>query len=254
MDTQGIRDAARLLRESRSTVALTGAGISTPSGIPDFRSPRSGLWAMVDPMDVASLDGFRARPRAFYDWFKPLARKMFDARPNPAHLALAQMESAGRLAAVITQNIDMLHTRAGSKTVYEVHGHMGEAVCIHCRHTFPSDAFLDGWLNRDELPLCPDCGSPLKPGITFFGEALPALAFAQASTAAAQCEVMIIAGSSLEVTPAADLPAHVLRRGAKLIVVNREPTYVDRHAAAVFRADVAEILPALADEVTHVVV
>lgn len=254
MDTEGIRKAARLLRQSRCTVALTGAGISTPSGIPDFRSPGTGAWEQADPMEVASIYSFRANPRIFYEWVKPLARAMYAAQPNPAHIALAQLEALGWLAAVITQNIDMLHTRAGSKTVFEVHGHFREAVCIHCHRVLPAASLMQAWLDHDELPSCPECGHAMKPNVTFYGEQLPEPAFTEATLAARKCEVMLVVGSSLEVFPAAELPALALRRGAKVIIVNREPTYVDERAAVVIDSDVALALPALVDEVSHVLV
>lgn len=251
MDTEGLQRAARLLSRSRCTVALTGAGISTPSGVPDFRSPGTGAWTRVDPMEVASIGNFRANPRVFYEWVKPMARAMFAAQPNPAHIALAQLESQDRLAAVITQNIDMLHTRAGSKNVFEVHGHLGEVICLRCGQALPAAEWMQGWLERDELPLCPDCGQALKPRVTFFGEQLPEPAFTQARLAARRCEAMIVVGSSLEVIPAADLPSLAVGRGAELIIVNREPTHMDDRAAVVIRSDVAEALPVLVEEVTH---
>jgi NAD-dependent deacetylase len=251
MDAQPIQEAARLLRRARRTVALTGAGISTPSGIPDFRTPDSGLWERADPMVVASLDGFRANPLSFYEWVKPLARTMRSAQPNPAHFALAQLEAMGLLSAVITQNIDMLHTRAGSQRVLEVHGHLREATCIACYKVLPASGLLEGWLERGELPRCPACGQAMKPNVILFGEQLPTSIFIEAKLAARQCDLMIVAGSSLEVFPVADLPCLAVGCGAKLILVNREPTCMDDQAAVVIRDDVARALPALVEEVLH---
>lgn len=241
--------AADLVRGSPSTVALTGAGISTPSGIPDFRSPESGLWTDVDPTEVATLQGFCQSPKAFYEWIRPLARLLLAAEPNPAHRALARLEQAGRLTVIVTQNIDMLHHRAGSERVLEVHGHLREATCIHCYRAWPAQAFMLRWLDDNVLPRCPECGYPLKPNVILFGEQLPALILTQAKLAARRCGVMLVAGSSLEVFPAADLPLIALEHGAKLIVINRMPTFVDDRAEVVIRDDVAEVLPALADEV-----
>jgi len=241
--------AATLLRGAQYAVAFTGAGISTPSGIPDFRSS-SGLWQQVNPMEVASIWGFRQNPRRFYDWIRPLARDILQARPNPAHRALARLEQAGRLHAVITQNIDGLHQRAGSRRVIEVHGGLEEMVCLDCGWRGPAAPYLDpSFLASEDLPTCPRCGAVLKPDVVLFGEALPADAWRAAQDAARRADVMLVAGSSLEVAPAGQLPYQAYRNGAAVILVNREPTYMDPHAAAVLRGDVADVLPALADAV-----
>ncbi len=240
-----IRDAADILRRSRHTVALTGAGISTPSGIPDFRSPRSGLWENVDVYEVASIEGFRRRPESYYQWLRPLARLIREARPNPAHFALANMENRGRLRAVITQNIDGLHQAAGSRDVLELHGSHRELVCMDCGHVALSAGYLDRFLETGEVPRC-DCGGVLKTGTVLFGESLPAEAMRRANEEARHCEAMIVAGTSLEVAPACDLPAVAAAHDAALIIVNRQPTDMDHRASAVFHDDVAAILPALA--------
>lgn len=251
-DRESIRQAASILRYAQMTVAFTGAGISTPSGIPDFRSEASGLWNSADPMEVASLHGFRANPRAFYEWVKPLARTLLEAQPNAAHLALARLEAIGLLTTIITQNIDMLHQRAGSRQVLEIHGHLRQATCIHCYLSAPAAGMIRDWLEAQVLPRCPACGNVMKPNAILFGEQLPALVFNEARIAAKQCDVMLVAGSSLEVFPAADLPMLALEHGARLIIVNRDPTFLDEQAAVIIRDDLAEALPLLADEVSHV--
>src|SRR5215207_1263958 len=139
---ESIAGAAELLKQAKYTIAFTGAGISTPSGIPDFRSQSSGLWEKDDPMTVASMYGFRQNPQAFYNWIYPLARLTVNAQPNLAHVALAQLEAHGLLKAIITQNIDLLHTRAGNKTVYELHGHLREATCVHCFTVYPAEPII----------------------------------------------------------------------------------------------------------------
>ncbi len=240
-----IQRAADLIRNARHAVALTGAGISTPSGIPDFRSPSSGLWTWVDPMAVASIWAFRARPEAFYEWVRPLARQMRDARPNPAHRALAQMESDGRLQAVITQNIDDLHQKAGSKRVLEVHGHLREATCLRCYTVIPAQAMLDRFIADGQVPQC-SCGGILKPNVIMFGEMLPVDILLEAERQARKCDVMLVAGSSLEVTPASDLPFMARQHGAQLIIVNYQPTPADGEASVVIHDDVAQILPRMA--------
>ncbi len=237
-------DKARcLLHESHHAVALTGAGISTPSGIPDFRSANSGLWDKVDPMEVASLDSFQERPNLFYDWIHPLAHLILAAHPNAAHLALAQMESHGPLKCVITQNIDMLHSKAGSAVVHEVHGHLRQATCLHCGRVYNAEKFLTQFIATRQLPLCPHCNGVLKPNVVLFGEMLPAHTFHQAQWQAQSCDLMIVAGSSLEVFPVADLPRVAKRAGAKLIIVNFSETYMDHLADVVIRADVTQVLP-----------
>lgn len=237
--------ATALLNGSSYAVALTGAGISTPSGIPDFRSPTSGLWAYTDPMVVASIYGFRLKPEAFFSWIRPLARTVHHAEPNPAHVALAQMEELGVIKTVITQNIDVLHTRAGSKHVLEVHGHMREATCGACFRIWPTEIFLETFIETGAIPRCPECGGILKPNVILFGEQLPMKTLREAEQAARKCDVMLVVGSSLEVAPVADLPLMALEHGAKLILVNYEPTYVDGRASVVIHDDVAFVLPRL---------
>ncbi len=241
--------AVTLLRGAHYAVAFTGAGISTPSGIPDFRSP-SGLWQQVDPMEVASIWGFRRDPARFYAWLRPLARDLLRARPNPAHQALARLEAAGRLHAVITQNIDGLHQKAGSRQVIEVHGGLEAMVCLDCGWRGDAAAFLtDDFLHGQALPRCPRCHAVLKPDVTLFGEPLPADAWRAAQAAIERADVVLVAGSSLEVAPAGDLPWQAHRNGAAVIIVNLTPTRLDPLAAAVLRGDVAHLLPRLAQAV-----
>ena len=238
-----ITEIARLLKHSRAALAFTGAGISTSSGIPDFRSPKSGLWNDVDPMAVASIYGFRQNPQAFYDWVYTLARITCDAVPNPAHYALAQLEASAHLHAVITQNIDTLHTRAGSTHVYELHGHLREATCTHCFTVYPGAPILRQFLDDRQVPRCPSCGGVIKPNVILFGEQLPHRDFQAAQAAARHSDLMIIVGTSLEVAPASDLPRLALRHGAKLVIINLEPTPFDQSACVVVNADAAEVLP-----------
>jgi NAD-dependent deacetylase len=242
-DLDRISEVVHLLKHSRAAVAFTGAGISTMSGIPDFRSPDSGLWTHVDPMAVASIYGFRQNPAAFYEWVYPLARKSLEAQPNSAHYALAELETRGRLHAVITQNIDMLHARAGSKCIYELHGHLREATCTHCFVVYPGEPILQQFLEDREIPRCPACGGVIKPNVILFGEQLPFTELQAAQKAARHSDLMLIVGSSLEVAPASDLPMLALRHGARLVIINLEPTHLDSLASAVVHADAAEILP-----------
>ncbi|HEY57226.1 MAG TPA: NAD-dependent deacylase [Anaerolineae bacterium] len=244
-----IREAAAYIRHARYGVVLTGAGISTPSGIPDFRSTGSGLWDKYDPFEVASLNAFRHHPERFFEWVRPLTREMMNAQPNPAHYAIAQLEQAGYFKTIITQNIDGLHQRAGSKQVIEVHGTLNTATCTRCFRTYPKETFLEAFLQSGEIPRCPECGGILKPDVVLFGEQLPWKAWSAAEKAARQCDLMFVAGSSLEVTPVANLPLIAVQSGAALIIVNHTPTYIDIRADVVLRGDVANIIPRIAQAV-----
>jgi NAD-dependent protein deacetylase/lipoamidase len=244
-----IQRAAEMLAASRHAVALTGAGHSTSSGIPDFRSPGSGLWEQVDPMEVASISGFQRNPKAFYDWIRPLAKQTMEAQPNPAHYALAELEDMGVLKTVITQNIDELHHRAGSQHVLELHGSVRTATCTRCGKQLPTGEMWPAFVASGQLPHCPHCGGLLKPDVVLFGEVLPVHVLEEAEQESERCDVMLVAGSSLEVYPAADLPLRAVQAGAQAIIVNYEPTYMDARATVVIHEDVAVILPQIAAQV-----
>jgi len=251
MIDESLQAAVCLLRCATYPVALTGAGISTHSGIPDFRSPNSGLWEHSNPAEVASLYGFKHHPERFYDWIRPLAYLILDAVPNAAHLALAQLEARGKLKSIVTQNIDMLHFYAGSQNVYELHGHLREVTCIHCFKVFPARPYILAFLETDILPRCPDCGDALKPNVILLGEQLPAQALIAARREARRCDAMLVVGSSLEVYPAADLPVIAHQSGAALIFINLSETRLDSMAQVVIHGDVIEVLPQLAAAMEH---
>jgi NAD-dependent deacetylase len=179
----------------------------------------------------------------FYEWMRPTARLFAQARPNAAHLALAELEELGLLDAVITQNIDNLHQAAGSTHVLELHGHLREAVCIKCQRTVPAEGMLSEYMVSGQVPYCEACGGALKPVAVFMGEPLPAGVFSDAERETKACDVMLVVGSSLTVVPAATLPLAAYRQGAKLIIVNLQETAVDSIAAVVIHEDVAEALP-----------
>jgi NAD-dependent deacetylase len=237
-----IQKAAELLRHSTATVALTGAGISTPSGIPDFRSAKTGLWSQVDPFEVASIWGFYAHPEAFYDWIRPLLRKLVAARPSPAHRVLAAMEQHGLLEMVVTQNVDSLHQAAGSRRVEELHGHTRTATCLACNYCTPTAPFWSLVINGGVPPPCPECGGLLKPDVILYGEPLPHGAIVAAQQAALHCDVILVIGTSLEVMPAADLPWLAHRRGGRVILVNLTPTCLEDQADVVIQADVVKAM------------
>lgn len=246
MDTNALFSrAADLILAARHLTVLTGAGISTPSGIPDFRSPGSGLWGKVNPFLVASIQGFRIQPQSFFDWVRPLVGKLLQAVPNPAHLALAQLEKMGRVKAIITQNIDALHQKAGSQNVIEVHGHIRQATCVRCYATVALETILWPFLNEHKIPRCERCGGVLKPNVILFGEQLPVAQVNAALSQARTCDLMLVVGTSLNVSPVAELPFIAHQNGAGIIVINREPTPVDRYAALVIRQDLVMALPAI---------
>jgi NAD-dependent deacetylase len=245
-----IEDAAELVRKAKHAVVLTGAGISTPSGIPDFRSEGTGLWSRDEPLEVASLQTFRMAPERFFAWFRPLASQIFFAQPNAAHIALAQLEHAGHVKTIVTQNIDALHQKAGSTCVAETHGTLQTLTCTNCYQKYEADLYLKSFIEQGEIPTC-SCNGILKPDVILFGEQLPHAAWIQAQRAVRQCDLMLVAGSSLEVLPVAGLPMQALDRGAHLIIVNNTATYVNVRADVVIMDDVASILPEIAKRVLH---
>lgn len=244
-----IKQGAELIHQSRRMAAFTGAGHSTQSGIPDFRSPDSGLWEKHDPMLVASIWAFRLNPKNFYDWIGPMVDTLSDAEPNPAHDALAELEQRGHLQVVITQNIDDLHQQAGSQRVLELHGHLREATCVRCYQKVPVKPTVEQRIRNGQVPRC-ECGGVMKPDVILFGEQLPIRVLNQAMDEARRCDLILVAGSSLEVTPAADIPFLAVDSGAKAIMVNLEPTAFDSRADVVIHGDVAEILPRLVETVS----
>ncbi len=247
--TRQITQAAELIKHAKHAIALTGAGISTRSGIPDFRGTGSGLWTKVDPMEVASIWSFLERPENFYNWIRPLSKTMVNAQPNAAHYALAELEAMGRLQALITQNIDNLHQRAGSRRVLEVHGHMRQATCIRCFNLVEAQPYIERFIDEGVIPTCPRCGGVLKPNVTLFGETPPVRVLYEAQQESEKCDVMLVAGSSLEVMPVGDLPFLARRHGAAVIIVNNATTPMDRQATVVLHDDVTIALPRIVEKV-----
>lgn len=247
----GIEFAADLFRQSKHAIVLTGAGLSTPSGIPDFRSTGTGLWSNDEPMEVASLITFRTAPEKFYKWFRPLASQIYNARPNSAHYAMADLEKAGRIHSIITQNIDILHQKAGSQSVIEMHGTLQTLTCTQCYHQVQSALYLVSFVEKGEIPHCPKCNQILKPDVILFGEQLPQAAWFKAQKDAQHCDLILVAGSSLEVLPVAGLPMQALDRGAHLIIINNTQTYLNVRADVAILEDVSVIIPAIAERVLN---
>jgi NAD-dependent deacetylase len=241
---------ADLVRQADSVVALTGAGISVPSGIPDFRSPGTGLWANVDPMEVAHIDVFRRDPGRFWRFYGTRFQTLEDKVPNGAHLALAELERRGLVDAVVTQNIDRLHRRAGTSELIEVHGTIDHSSCLACRARHPLDE-VRMRLGADPagIPRC-DCGEALKPDVVLFGEFLPQDALERAFALAAGADVLLCIGSSLEVHPIAQLPSLTRQAGGQVAIVTQGATPFDDRAAVRLGGDVVSELEALVAALT----
>jgi NAD-dependent protein deacetylase/lipoamidase len=234
---------AELIRSSQPCVVLTGAGVSTESGIPDFRSP-TGLWAQFDPLEYGSIEAFRRDPLRVWSFYKPRVSMLTEAEPNPAHLALAELEQRGLVQAVVTQNIDLLHERAGSRAVVEVHGSIRTATCPGCGARHELETVLE-LLAEADAPACPACGEIVKPDVVFFGELLPPEAIDRAYQLAREAKLMLVVGSALEVHPIAGLPDETLRAGGRLAIVNRGGTPYDSRARLRIDGSAGEVLPAV---------
>jgi NAD-dependent deacetylase len=228
---------AELIEDGQPCIVLTGAGISTESGIPDFRS-REGLWAQYDPYEVASIAGFRANPERAWEFYAHRLAVLAQAEPNAAHLALAELERRGLVRAVITQNVDGLHRLAGSSELLEVHGSIASASCPACGRTEPRDV-VESLL---PLPRCADCGTVLKPDVVMFGELLPPYELERATSLAREAALLLVVGSSLEVWPVAGLPEETLANGGRLAIVNRDPTPYDEQADLAIHESAAAVL------------
>ncbi len=241
----GAAALAALIRDADRVIALTGAGISVPSGIPDFRTPGTGLWENVDPMEVAHIDVFHRDPERFWRFYGTRFQMLAGRAPNRAHEVLAELERRGHLEAVITQNIDRLHARAGTRELVEVHGSIEHGRCLACGRRFPR-AEVERRLASDSrgVPAC-DCGAPVKPDVVLFGELLPAAAIERAQRLAAGADLLLCIGSSLEVFPVADLPRQTLAAGGQVAVVSIGPTPYDRAATVRLSGDVVDELEAV---------
>jgi NAD-dependent deacetylase len=237
---------AEIVRGARSVVALTGAGISVPSGIPDFRSPGTGLWERVDPMQVAHIDAFRNDPVRFWRFYGERFAALGGKLPNGAHEALVQMERHGHLDGVITQNVDMLHRRAGTRELVEVHGSIASCSCPACGESVAlEEARIRLAGERDGVPRCEGCAGPLKPDVVLFGEMLPQRALERACELCREAEVLLCIGSSLEVHPVAGLPLLTHRAGGAVAIVTAGPTPLDDLAQVRLDGDVVAELRAL---------
>jgi NAD-dependent deacetylase len=243
--TSEVERLAELLGRSRRAVALTGAGVSVPSGIPDFRTPETGLWAKVDPMEVAHISVFERDPERFWSYYRPRFQALGDKEPNGAHEALAELERRGLIEGVITQNIDRLHRAAGSENVIEVHGSIETSSCMDCGTSFGLDG-VEGIFDERGVAICTSCGGPVKPDVVLFGELLPEEAMARATELAEEADLMLCVGSSLAVHPVAGLPQLTLGHGGAVAIVTKGKTPYDGDAELKLEGEVDEELAALA--------
>jgi NAD-dependent deacetylase len=238
-----------IVAAARHMVVFTGAGISAESGIPTYRGD-DGLWNKYDPAKFANINHFQKDPAYYWAFFKEVRYPVIHhARPNSAHTALARLEQKGMLQTVITQNIDGLQQAAGSRNVLELHGNTRRIICLKCgqRHSMEEVYQL---LETQLPPACPDCGGTLKPDVVFFGESLPRDVLERAISESQSCDLFLVVGSSLVVQPAAALPATARQHGARVVIINRDPTPLDRIADLVFHSRASEVLGTLLSPAT----
>ena len=237
---QKIKKVSELLKNSKYTACLTGAGVSTASGIPDFRTPGKGLWAKVDPIEVTSIQAFQENPARFYYFYRPRIEELKKVDPNQAHHALVQLEQSNYLQVLITQNIDNLHQKAGSQNVLEIHGNLSQAICNRCAEKISSDLLIERIKdNAQQIPYC-HCGGIFKPDVVLFGEMLSNLEEAVAE--ASKADLFLVIGSSLQVSPANLLPEYSLARQGDLVIINYMETPLDHKATVVVNQDIGDFL------------
>jgi NAD-dependent deacetylase len=252
LEMENIKRAAKILLNSKNTVVLTGAGISTESGIPDFRG-EDGIWEKYKPEIYGNIQSFLKDPSKFWKMAEEIAPTLFNAVPNSGHLALAELEKMKLITGIVTQNIDELHQKAGAVIVYEVHGNINRFFCIGCRASYSKQRILNKLKKeKDSAPQCDYCTAPLRPSVVLYGENLPNFEKYMSIDLAKKSEVMLIAGSSLTVSPICDLPVYTLREGGKLIIVNDQPTHLDEKAEIVINNKTGTVLPLIVEEIKRI--
>jgi len=242
-----ISDFANLIIKSNNIVALTGAGMSTESGIPDFRSPGTGLWTKVDPSEFASIDSYISNTGKNLNFMFEMGITIFRAKPNKGHKALTRLQRLGKLFGVLTQNIDGLHQKAHTKNIVELHGTVNESICMNCRKIYPITTMINQFIKERTTPYCEACNGLLKPNTTFFGEPLESKVLDAANKMIANCDLLIILGSSLLVYPVAFYPYKALETGAKIGIINIQETDMDDSADVVIHKKIGEILPKIVE-------
>ncbi|MFB0563102.1 MAG: NAD-dependent deacetylase [Candidatus Lokiarchaeia archaeon] len=246
MPNEEILGVAKLIKESKKVVVLTGAGISVESGIPDFRGP-DGLWKRFSPEKVGTITSFLSNPEDWWKMAQEIAPVLFNAEPNLGHIALAELEKMGKVEAIITQNIDGLHQAAGSKNVVEVHGNVRSASCVQCKKKHSIEYVISEVGKGNFTPRCTDCNGMVKVDVVMFGEMLPEEAISEAYRLAQECDLLLVVGSSLVVYPVAALPGMALNRGAKTVIINMEKTGYTKYADYHIYGKAGEILPQIVE-------
>ena len=241
-----IEKFANLIIEANDVIALTGAGMSTESGIPDFRSPGTGLWEKMDP-SFTDISSFTRDPSSFYKVMLELGLDMMKAKPHAGHKALTRLQKMGKLNGIITQNIDGLHLRARTKNIAEMHGNIREAICMKCKKIHPITELINQAMSGNYAPGCSECSGILKPNAVFFGEMLPEEALQLADNLIAKCDLMLILGSTLLVAPVMYMPYKALGVDAKLAIINIQETHMDRQCLVVIHDSIKDILPKIVD-------
>jgi len=248
-DREKIKQITKILLDSKHAIALTGAGISTESGIPDFRG-EGGIWEKYEADIYGNIQAFLRDPSKFWEMAKKVAPMLFSAKPNEGHIALAELEKLDIIKAIITQNIDGLHQKAGSIIVYEVHGNINRFDCYGCRGSYTKEEIIRKLKkNKEYPPLCEVCSAPLKPSVVLFGESLPTFELYQSQALAQKCDIMLIVGSSLCVAPTSDLPLFTLKEKGKLIIINDKTSHLDDRAEIVLNHKIGTVLPLIVKEI-----
>ncbi|MHA1111655.1 MAG: SIR2 family NAD-dependent protein deacylase [Promethearchaeota archaeon] len=245
MLNQKITSVAQLLLDAQYAIILTGAGISTESGIPDFRG-RSGIWKEFNPILYGNIETLKSNPNFFWKLAKRIAPTLLKATPNPGHDALVELEEMGKIRCIITQNIDGLHQQAGSKVVFEVHGSLRNFTCMECEANYTQEEIVPKIFKG--IPKCENCGGFLKPNVVLFGDSLPLDQIENSQAAALEADLILVAGSALEVFPVNKLPQVVVNHGGKLVIINDEPTWLDDHAEIVIHEKTGKTLPKIVEE------
>lgn len=238
-----IEKLTELILDSNNIVALTGAGMSTESGIADFRTPGTGLWEKIDPYEFASIHSYVANTSKNLEFMLETGRNIFKARPNKGHKALTKLQKLGKLKGVLTQNIDRLHHKAKTKNIVEFHGNAYEAKCMVCGQIFEITIMVNQVMKGNYSPSCEKCGGMLKPNAIFFGEPLESSTLETADAMIAECDLLLVLGSSLVVYPVAFYPQKALSLGAKLAIINIQETDMDSVADVVIHAKIGEVFP-----------
>ncbi|MFW9877153.1 MAG: NAD-dependent deacetylase [Candidatus Thorarchaeota archaeon] len=252
IDRKKIKKAAEMLLKAKNAIVLTGAGVSTESGIPDFRG-ENGIWAKYNPEIYGDIQSFLKDPSKFWKMAEDIAPTLFSAKPNPGHFALAELEKMKLIKAIITQNVDGLHQKAGAIIVYEVHGNINRFSCLGCKASYSKEKVLNKLKKeKGSPPACDYCAAPLKPSVVLFGENLPSFEKYMSIDLAKKTDVMLIAGSSLTVSPICDLPVYTLGVGGKLIIINDQTTHLDYKAEIVINNKTGVILPLIVEEIKKI--